>query len=183
MGLPHLLQSWVGPFLLFLNGVSLCNPGWPGTLALHSQRSTCLCLSSSGIKGVCYCAQLSWWLRQARSYKMLVWAFTSSGFHISSHDNFCSCSYHFHAIYLALESSPKPRHLCHTLQLIQHHCLTCPRSPRAGLLPLFLHRENKISVSQSSLSSHSPVLRPSLVHRPFHLTKIGKIPEKFSTWS
>jgi hypothetical protein len=29
--------------------LELCGPGWPGT-----QKSTCLCLPSAGIKGVCH---------------------------------------------------------------------------------------------------------------------------------
>jgi hypothetical protein len=34
--------------LVFRDRVSLCSPGCPGT-----QKSTCLCLPSAGIKGVC----------------------------------------------------------------------------------------------------------------------------------
>jgi hypothetical protein len=40
-------------FLVFQDRVSLCSPGCPGT-----QKSTCLCLPSAGIKGLCHHARL-----------------------------------------------------------------------------------------------------------------------------
>jgi hypothetical protein len=39
----------------WLSWNSLCRPGWPPT-----QKSTCLCLSSAGIKGVCHHAHRSY---------------------------------------------------------------------------------------------------------------------------
>jgi hypothetical protein len=42
------LVGWL--VLVFWDRVSLCSPGWPGT-----QKSTCLCLPSAGIKGVHHC--------------------------------------------------------------------------------------------------------------------------------
>ena len=46
-------------FVVFQARVSLCSPGCPGTSSCRSgwpwtQRSSCLCLQSAGIKGVCH---------------------------------------------------------------------------------------------------------------------------------
>jgi hypothetical protein len=50
--------------LFFQNRVSLCSPGYPRTHSRpgwpQTQKSTCLCLPSAGIKGVCHhCLALS----------------------------------------------------------------------------------------------------------------------------
>jgi hypothetical protein len=40
--------------LVFRDRVSLCNIDYPRTHSVDSQRSTCLCLSSAGIKGMLF---------------------------------------------------------------------------------------------------------------------------------
>jgi hypothetical protein len=52
---PPFLPPSLPSFLLFKDSISLCNSDYPGT-----QRSTCLCLPSTGIKGMCYHTQLTY---------------------------------------------------------------------------------------------------------------------------
>ena len=66
MQIPYLISlgiSWVIItslfffFFFFWDRVSLCNPGCPGTHSVdrpQTQKPTCLCLPSAGIKGMCH---------------------------------------------------------------------------------------------------------------------------------
>jgi hypothetical protein len=52
-------QLWLFCFVLFRDRVSLCSLGCPGThfvdqASLELRKSTCLCLLSAGIKGMCH---------------------------------------------------------------------------------------------------------------------------------
>jgi hypothetical protein len=65
-------SEWLINTLVFFfwDRVSLCSPGCPGTHSvIWTQKSTCLCLPSAGIKGVCYhCLEINTFVKYLSSW-------------------------------------------------------------------------------------------------------------------